>query len=119
MDVGVLGVRNLTVVPERLSRIAGVFPGLGLDRLVCARNVEAAAACEGRSVRLGLEVALVLEPVGDVDHEADEEDEDREKERDKDQDAAALATHGRRHSVRRGPGSSPKSGRKDHAHPAR
>ena len=45
---------------------------------------------ERRRVRLHLKVALVLEPVGDVDHERHEQDQQRQPDHHHDEHAAAL-----------------------------
>jgi hypothetical protein len=87
-------VLDLEVVGPH-GRVARVPAHLGLDRGASARcaaeaHVEEAAAGERPGVRLVLEVALVLEPVPDVDDQGDEEQEHGQEERDGHQDAAVL-----------------------------
>src|SRR5437588_2640413 len=88
-----------------MLRVAGVLPGLSLDRRVrggsrirpirCARAkafVELGRAGEGAVVDLELEVALVLEPMTDVDDEGYERDRGRHERGDDDDHGASLAS---------------------------
>ena len=74
---------------------AGVILGLRDDRRVAARDPEILGSRESSGVGLKLEVALVLEPVAHVDHEAREQHEDGQPERDHDENATALVADAR------------------------
>ena len=62
---------------------AGVVGGLVEDRLVGAGCAELVRGRERRRVGLKLQVALVLEPVRDVDDEAREQDQHGQPDRDR------------------------------------
>jgi hypothetical protein len=89
------------VVVERVERqrltavevVPGVLPRLGLDRIVAAqreRQPELSGAGQRCRVRLQLEMALVLVPVRDVDHEDDEDDQHGQPDREPREDRAPV-----------------------------
>ena len=80
-DLGVVGTAAV------LDRAVG-------DRRVRARQLVVAGRREDRGVGLQLEMALVLEPVADVDDQAHEQDCDRHPKRHEDEDASVLAPPG-------------------------
>jgi hypothetical protein len=90
VDVRLVRRRNLEVVGSGRVRVARVAPSGRVDGGVRARDREHAAACEGAGVGLHLQVALVLEPVGDVDDEDREQDEHGNQQREPRKHRAAL-----------------------------
>ena len=94
MHVRLIRRGNLEVVgPGTAVRVTGVAATLGDDRVVRAREREDTSAGERAGVGLQLQMALVHEPVADVDDEDQHDDEHRdaqEPDRDDDEHAAVL-----------------------------